>query len=208
MPFRVLFLGSALGHRIRHDEVAAVHLLSRGSVSDYVTLPWNAKAQPSLASDSASFGLASAKTAKKSWLTYLAMDRRVSASTQNQALSALLFLYRQVLRLEPGAIDHVPHHTARCACRSSLADDEVCAVLDQLSGIPRIVAALLYASRFLRPSIENIEMRQPTGPGNSCSPQRGFVETRDSDHRPGIICTNPSSSAHRGPSFWEMENGG
>jgi site-specific recombinase XerD len=43
------------------------------------------------------------------YLTYLAMDRRVSASTQNQALSALLFLYRQVLRLDPGAIDHVPH---------------------------------------------------------------------------------------------------
>ena len=34
------------------------------------------------------------------FLTWLATDRRVSASTQNQALSALLFLYRDVLRLE------------------------------------------------------------------------------------------------------------
>ncbi len=32
------------------------------------------------------------------YLTYLAVERKVSASTQNQALSALLFLYRQVLR--------------------------------------------------------------------------------------------------------------
>ena len=35
------------------------------------------------------------------YLTYLAVERKVSASTQNQALSALLFLYRQVLRVDP-----------------------------------------------------------------------------------------------------------
>ena len=50
------------------------------------------------------------------YLTYLAVERKVSASTQNQALSALLFLYRQVLRLDPGAVDHVRMRTARCAC--------------------------------------------------------------------------------------------
>ena len=42
------------------------------------------------------------------FLTWLATDRRVSASTQNQALSALLFLYRDVLRLEIGPIENVP----------------------------------------------------------------------------------------------------
>jgi len=36
----------------------------------------------------------------EAFLTYLAVEQRVAASTQNQALSALLFLYRDVLRLE------------------------------------------------------------------------------------------------------------
>ena len=42
------------------------------------------------------------------FLSWLATARRVSASTQNQALSALLFLYRHVLRIEIGAIEQVP----------------------------------------------------------------------------------------------------
>jgi len=41
------------------------------------------------------------------FLTYLAVDRQVSASTQNQALCAIVFLYRQVLELAPGLLDGV-----------------------------------------------------------------------------------------------------
>jgi site-specific recombinase XerD len=41
------------------------------------------------------------------FLTHLAVDRRVSASTQNQALAALLFLYREVLETDIGWIDNV-----------------------------------------------------------------------------------------------------
>ena len=39
------------------------------------------------------------------FLTYLAVERRVAASTQNQAFAALLFLYRDVLHLELGSVD-------------------------------------------------------------------------------------------------------
>ena len=42
------------------------------------------------------------------FLSWLATGQRVSSSTQNQALSALLFLYRHVLRIEVGAIEQVP----------------------------------------------------------------------------------------------------
>jgi hypothetical protein len=42
------------------------------------------------------------------FLTWLAAERRVSASTQNQALSALLFLYRDVLHIEIGRIEDLP----------------------------------------------------------------------------------------------------
>jgi hypothetical protein len=41
----------------------------------------------------------------QSFLTLLALEEHISASTQNQALSALLFLYRQMLDLELGSID-------------------------------------------------------------------------------------------------------
>jgi len=43
----------------------------------------------------------------QAFLSHLALEKHISASTQNQALSALLFLYRNVLHQEPGAIDAV-----------------------------------------------------------------------------------------------------
>ncbi len=42
------------------------------------------------------------------FLRWLAVERHVAASTQNQALSGVLFLYRDVLRVDIGVIDHVP----------------------------------------------------------------------------------------------------
>jgi len=46
------------------------------------------------------------------FVTWLAVRQRVSASTQNQALSALLFLHRDVLGMEVGAIGQVPSSCA------------------------------------------------------------------------------------------------
>ncbi len=43
----------------------------------------------------------------RNYLTFLARQRKVSASTQNQALSALLFLYKHVLQKEIGYIDQI-----------------------------------------------------------------------------------------------------
>ena len=39
------------------------------------------------------------------FLTHLAVNEQVSASTQNQALAALLFLYKRVLEIDPGELD-------------------------------------------------------------------------------------------------------
>ena len=52
------------------------------------------------------------------FLTWLAMDRRVSASTQNQALSAVLFLYRNVLGM-PGSSRQGHRRGARTVCRAT-----------------------------------------------------------------------------------------
>jgi site-specific recombinase XerD len=50
------------------------------------------------------------------FLAWLAVERRVSASTQNQALCALVFLYRQVLGLDLGPIEHTPRARMRTSC--------------------------------------------------------------------------------------------
>ncbi len=80
------------------------------------------------------------------FLSHLANDRNVSASTQNQAASALLFLYREVLGL---AIEP-PHGVIRPRKPRRLPvvleRGEVNAVLQQLVGTKRLVASLLYGS--------------------------------------------------------------
>lgn len=73
-------------------------------------------------------------------------ERRVSASTQNQALASILFLYRRVLRKPlPWLKDLV---RAKRATRMPvvLTREEVRAILDQLAGQPRLMVMLLYGS--------------------------------------------------------------
>jgi len=82
----------------------------------------------------------------EAFLSDLAVQRHVSASTQNQALAALLFLYREVLGQHLDWIEHVVR--AKCPERLPvvLTRQEVQAVLACLSGMYRIVGSLLYGS--------------------------------------------------------------
>ncbi len=79
------------------------------------------------------------------FLTYLAVERRVSASTQNQALNALVFLYRHVLERELEGISAV---RARQPQRVPvvLTVEEVRAVLSCLDGVHWLAACLMYGS--------------------------------------------------------------
>ena len=80
------------------------------------------------------------------FLCWLAVERNVSASTQNQALSAILFLYREVLGEEvPWMSDLV---RARRPARAPvvLTREEVRRVLSQMRGTPQLVARLLYGT--------------------------------------------------------------
>ncbi|HKQ60615.1 MAG TPA: integron integrase [Candidatus Polarisedimenticolaceae bacterium] len=82
----------------------------------------------------------------RAFLSSLASEGRVSASTQNQASSALLFLYRQVLRIEVPWIANVTRAKAPARLPVVLTRDEVRATLEQLTGTPRLMAELLYGS--------------------------------------------------------------
>lgn len=80
------------------------------------------------------------------FLTALAVERHVSASTQNQALSALLFLYKAVLGTEPGRIDHVPRARMPIRVPVVLSRDEVGRILKELAGRMWIIAVILYGA--------------------------------------------------------------
>jgi len=79
------------------------------------------------------------------FLTHLAVDRKVSPSTQNQALSALLFLYQNVLDQKLGDLDAVRARRRR-KLPVVLSRGEVTQLLGALEGVPRIVATLLYGA--------------------------------------------------------------
>jgi integron integrase len=81
-----------------------------------------------------------------SFLSSLAVDGRVAASTQNQALSALLFLYRDVLELDVPWLDGVVRAKRPERLPVVLTREEVTAVLRRLEGVPRLMTSLLYGA--------------------------------------------------------------
>jgi len=80
------------------------------------------------------------------FLTSLAVHDKVAASTQNQALSAVLFLYREVLGVELPWLDDVVRAKRPLHLPVVLTRDEVRAVLQRLDGVPRLMALLLYGA--------------------------------------------------------------
>ena len=80
------------------------------------------------------------------FLTHLARDGGVAASTQNQALSALLFLYKEVLKQELGWLENVERAKKPSRVPVVLTRQEVRRVFQHLHGTARLMAGLLYGS--------------------------------------------------------------
>lgn len=80
------------------------------------------------------------------FLTHLAIKLRVSASTQNQALCALLFLYRHVLDREIGDLGEVVRARKRKRLPVVMTPDEVKLVLTLLDGDKWLMASLMYGA--------------------------------------------------------------
>jgi integron integrase len=80
------------------------------------------------------------------FLTHLAVHRKVSAATQNQALQALLFVYRHVLDIELPWLDGITRAAVEKRLPVVLTRAEVRSLLAQLQGTPWLVASLLYGS--------------------------------------------------------------
>ena len=82
----------------------------------------------------------------REFITHLAVDRGVAPPTQNQALAAILFLFKQVLRKPVGFVEGIVHSKTTRRLPVVLTADEVRLVLANLSGTPRLCALLMYGS--------------------------------------------------------------
>ncbi|MDR7928299.1 phage integrase N-terminal SAM-like domain-containing protein [Acidithiobacillus thiooxidans] len=82
----------------------------------------------------------------EAFLSYLANERHVSSSTQNQAKAALLFLYKQVLNVELPWLDNITNAKPSQHLPVVLTPTEARALLHELSGTMWLVAALLYGT--------------------------------------------------------------
>ena len=82
----------------------------------------------------------------EAFLSMLANERKVSASTHNQTLSALLFLYREVLGIDLPWLNNIgrPQQTKRIP--AVLTKDEVAGLLAHMEGVTALLARLLYGT--------------------------------------------------------------
>jgi len=101
----------------------------------------------------------------EAFLSYLANDGKVSASTQNQALSAVLFLYREVLGIELPWMGNVTRAKRPRRLPAVLSVAEVQEVLARMEGRPWLIASLLYGTGLrlmecLRLRVQDVDFRR------------------------------------------------
>ena len=87
-----------------------------------------------------------AETEIREFISHLAVNARISASTQTVALSALLFLYRDVLKRDLPYVDHIERAKPSKKIPVVFTRREVQAVLARLEGTHHLIASLLYGS--------------------------------------------------------------
>jgi site-specific recombinase XerD len=82
----------------------------------------------------------------QAFITYLAVEKQVAASTQNQALSAILFLYRNVLHKEVAMPSKIVSANRPKHLPTVLTHPEAMTVIEKMSGVHQLMAKLLYGS--------------------------------------------------------------
>lgn len=80
------------------------------------------------------------------YLTHLAVKRNVAASTQNQALAAILYLYKNIVVKKIGWLDDVTRARRSKRLPVVFTKDEVNKVFNNLEGVPKLICSLLYGS--------------------------------------------------------------
>jgi integrase len=106
------------------------------------------------------------------YLSSLATERNVAASTQNQALSARLFLYRDVVGQDIPWLDDVVRARRSVRLPVVLTRDEVRAVIRHLRGTPRVMAILMHGSGLRLLECARLRVKDIDFAGNPLPPSR------------------------------------
>jgi site-specific recombinase XerD len=130
------------------------------------------------------------------FLTHLAVNRNVSASTQNQALSAILFLYRQVLEIELPWLANITRARKPARLPVVLSHQQVQSLLNHVDGRFRLVIQVLYGCGLrlmeaLRLRVKDIDFEYSqiiVRDGKGSKDRVTILPDRN-------ICTKPASSA-------------
>jgi integron integrase len=80
------------------------------------------------------------------FINHLAVEQNVSSSTQNQALQAILYLYKNILNNNVGWLDDIKHATRIKHLPVVFSRNETTKIFEHLNGIPKLVVSLLYGS--------------------------------------------------------------
>lgn len=80
------------------------------------------------------------------FINHLAVEQNVSSSTQNQALQAILYLYKNILNKNVGWLDDIKHATRIKHLPVVFSRNETTKIFEHLNGIPKLVVSLLYGS--------------------------------------------------------------
>lgn len=136
-----------------------------------------------------------AKPEVEAFLTYLAVKREVSPSTQNQALQALLFLYRQVLEIELPWMDEVVRAKPKKRVPVVLSRIEVRKLFGNMPPVQRLAASLRFYWQYLFPSPQLSE-----DPGEHGAVRRWHIHAttirKAVSNAAGKACINKRVSCH------------
>ena len=149
------------------------------------------------------------------FLTWLAVARKVAPSTQNQALQAILFLYRKVLDMELAWLDDVVRAKPQRRVPVVLSRTEVAAVLATLNGQYQLIGKLLYGSGLrlmeclrLRVNALDLDRQSITvhaGKGGkdrvTVLPESILVDIRDQIHRVQLLHRQDMAMGYSGTSI-------
>ena len=143
------------------------------------------------------------------FLTDLAVTGKVASSTQNQALSALLFLYREVLLVDLPWLDNITRPKPRERLPVVLTEGEVAAVLGELTGVYWLATAMLYGTGPAPDGVPAVASERPRlWASRSCGAQwqRGQRSAHAVSNSLAHVDAGPTAgsapSAQRRPSGW------
>ena len=134
----------------------------------------------------------------RDFLIHLAVEGQVAASTQNVALQALLFLYRDVLKQPFPELGDIEHARKSRRVPVVFARQEVTKVLAQLVGIPHLMASLLYGSGLRLMECVRLRVKDVDFAYHQLIVRDGERRARPGDHTATVVRGGAATTACQG----------